>query len=601
MTFDPHAVEIGFVDSTELAYQFLQWINTDRRLVGVDVETDGFNWYDGKLRLVQFGDEQSGWAVPYERFPNVVTEALEILDRRRTPVVGHNFKFDMHWLERNTGWTLDRTTWNRMHDTMLLAGVLDSSGTKALKDLAEFYVHPVAKHGQKELHEDMKRGGWGWDNVPVGLQSYWLYGVLDTILTVNLFNVLYFKAQQAGVMDAYEVERASTPVLYHMERKGMLVDGDYCTAEQDACYARCDEIKSLAAEMGVMNITSGPQIAKALISRGVELYEKTPSGMWAMDADTLAEISSRTGDPLAQMIVEYRHTWKMAGAYYGNFTKFQRSDGRVHPSFRQIQARTGRMSATDPAVQTIPRPGEDGDVSSKVRNAFVAPDGHVLVSTDFKAVEARIFAHFAQEQGMLQAIRDGVDLHGYTAMQMYHLPTIADKHDPLRQIAKSVLFALLFGGGKDTVAQTAGVPVDTAVEAITRIHAAFPGIKRFQKRMTQQAMENYEDNGKAFIRGIDGRVLSLEENDDRFYAMTNYAIQGTATVVLKQRLAVIDAMGLKDYCICAIHDEVVCEVPASDEEDFRKAITEAMDDYEQFDVPIESDTGPGAPRLGQCK
>ena len=588
---------------TASAIQFLDWLDRDRRLVGVDVETDGLDWFDGQLRLVQFGDETSGWAIPFARFQHVVVEALAILDRRRTPVVGHNFKFDMHFLERNTGWTLDSTSWHRCHDTMLLAGVIDSSGTKALKDLAEFYVHKSAKVGQTLLHDDMKRGGWTWGTVPIDLPTYWGYGVLDTILTVHLFWVLHAKASLMAVLEAYEVERAAMPVLYAIERKGMLVDADHCRTQQAELLERCDEIEVVAQGFGLSNIRSGAQIAECLQRRGVELVTLTDSGNgFKMDSDALDEILERTNDPLAAMVAEYRHGLKMANTYYGNFLKFVRSDDRVHPSYRPIEARTGRMSATNPAVQTLPRPSESNGNANQVRNAFIAPDGHVLISTDFANVEARIFAHFANEEGMIDAIKAGVDLHGYTAKEMYNLDAIAGKDDPLRQIAKSVLFALLFGGGVGRVAITAGVDFATAQHAVTAIHKAFPGIKRFQSAMTESAKQNLEENKtQAFIRGIDGRVLSLREDDDRFYAFTNYMIQGAATVVLKRRLAVIDAMGLTKFCIAAIHDEVVAEVPVEDEVEFAHAMAEAMNDFETFRVPIEAVPGKGAARLGDAK
>lgn len=601
-TFNPADVKVHLVTDTASALEFLHWIGNDRSdLMGVDVETDGLDWFDGVLRLVQFGNEVEGWAVPFQEFRNVVIEAFQILDSRRTHMVGHNMKFDLHWLERHAGWRVK--DWSLIHDTMLLAGVIDSSGTKALKDLAVHYVHPLAKLGQDALKEDMKKGDFTWGTIPIDLPSYWVYGILDTILTVHLFNVLLAKANGAGCIDAYATERGAMPVLYAMERKGMLVDGEYCSRQQEGLLARCEEIEAEVDSWGITNIGSTPQLALAFERAGVELVEMTRTGKWAMNAEAFEGIALRNGDhPLVALIHDYRQNTKMANSYYANFLKFQRSDGRVHPFYRQMQAKTGRMSCTDPAMQTLPRSDEDAPETTRaVRNAFVSEVGHVLVSTDFSNVEARIFAHYAKEDGMLTAIRAGVNLHKYTAQQIWHLDFLIDKKDTRYTVAKNTLFCTIYGGGPAKIAKTAGVSLAEAEIAYKGLHAAFPGIKKFQKLCQMNGVDNLNMYDKAFVRGIDGRILSMIEDDDRYYAFTNWMIQSTAAIVLKQRLAIIDSMGLTDYCVAAIHDEVLAEVPVEDEEDFKVAIMEAMEDHEQFDVPIAAETGAGAVRWGEAK
>lgn len=598
-SFDPNNIKVQLVTDTALAFEFLQWISDDRSpLMGVDVETDGLNWFDGKLRLVQFGNLTEGWAIPFDRFQYLVLEALRILEKRRTHIVGHNMKFDLHWLERHAGYTV--ADWSLVHDTMLLAGVCDSSGTKALKDLAVHYVHPLAKVGQDALKADMKAGGFTWGTIPIELPSYWVYGVLDTILTVHLFYVLLAKAQDSGCMGAYSTERGAMPVLYSMERKGMLVDSEYCSQHQEGLLRRCDEIEEEVTAFGIDNIGSLPQMAIAFERSGVELVDVTASGKWAMNQDAFDGIVARNGDhPLVTLLSEYRRNLKMANSYYANFLAFQRSDGRVHPFFRQMQAKTGRMSCTDPAMQTIPRPDDNAPEAARlVRNAFVAESGHVLISTDFSNVEARIFAHFAQEEGMLQAIRDGINLHQYTAKQIFGLDYLVDKKDNRYTIAKNTLFCTIFGGGGAKIAQTAGIPLEEGIAASKGLHAAFPGIKKFQKQCEMNGIDNLNQFGKAFVRGIDGRILSMVETDDRYYAFTNWIIQSTAAIVLKQRLAVIDNMGLTPYCVAAIHDEVVAEVPDEDEEDFKIAIVEAMEDNFGYAVPMKVSCGEGTVRWG---
>lgn len=921
MTFNPSEIQINEVTDSQSAFDFIQWIqHVPDQLIGLDVETDGLDWYDGKLRLVQFGTLIDGWAVSFDENKGLVQEALAILTKREKFFVGHNMKFDLHFLDRHADWR--PKSWRYIHDTMNMAAVISSSGAKALKDLSEYYVWSGAKIGQKKLEDDMKKGGWTWATVPVHLPSYWIYGVLDTIMTVHLFHILHRRATASGVLKAYDTEMAVQPVLYKIERKGMLLDGEHCRRMQDGLITRAAEIEQIVVQYGIENIASGPQIALAFQRAGIELTAKTETGKWKMDAETLDYIAATTPHPLVALVKEYRSANKNSSTYYGNFLAEQKSDGRCHPFYWATQARTGRMSAQNPAILTVPRSGTDPEM----RNSFVAPDGHILVSTDFSNVEARVFAHYAQETGMLETLRAGGDLHAYTAKQIFQLDEEPDKDDPRRQIAKNCLFCVpestkaltidgpkavneikvgdlvasyksdgmidwtpvravirpgiqevltfgnghrqfratadhrwvaekrvdhgnggrfwerrfmtttefiqgngdhrlvlaaqfdqedrsnltpqqaallgwlitdghvkwsdctsgrtsqqrgrtigvhgriaqtkvigrthiqkelqefirsstdttfdiypqvirdlfevtglnrdysnlsevilrmgleqvsefmracwlaegtlaqncisqnvgpkldairlgcfmngmfpgrlrtipttyptsnvckqftlgntrmtsaridvtnktvepvwcimtdhgtwvavdgddyfvtgnctLFGGGPMKVAITAGVPLSEAEPAYRGLHAAFPGIKRFQHQSQKTAEFNYHTYGQAFVRGMDDRILSMVQSDDRYYAFTNWIIQGTACTLLKQRLAVIDNMGLGDYLIAAIHDEVVAEIPEEFETDYAMAIKDAMETDDQFDVPIVVATGKGAVRWGDAK
>ncbi len=590
-------IKVTLVKTHADGQEFLDWIRQDHNLLGLDVETSGLNFMTDRLRLVQFGTLTEAYAIPFERFPGLIKEALSILDEIGTPLVGHNTLFDIHFLDHHVGWHPGLTSWNRIHNTLFLAAVVDSSGSKALKDLSVHYISPIANLGQKMLHDDMKRGGWGWGDVPVDLDSYWIYGCLDTILTVHLFWILRQKAVANGSINAYELERSAAPVIYQVEKNGMTVDSDHCRAQIESINQRNAEIEQIARSKGIDNVGSTLQLVRAFQDEGIELVSKTDSGRWSMNADALDELVVRTQHPLPKLISEYRHGVKMRSSYFENFLKFQCPDGKVHPQYKQTQARTGRMSATNPAIQTLPRGGTD----PQIRDSFVAQEGHVFLSTDFSNVEARIFASFANEQGMLEAIRNGIDLHCYTAKEIYNLASLPDKESPQRQIAKNVLFCRLFGGGPAKVAWTAGVALEEAERACEGFKVAFPGIKNFQKIMSDMARDNFLETDKAFIQLPDGRIVSLNEGDDKFYVFTNYLIQGYAASLMKKRLAVIDNMGLKDYIVAVIHDEVVAEVPLDIVDDYKVAIEEAMNDDSSLLVPIVAETGKPSERLGGAK
>jgi len=600
MSFDPTQVTVGLVETVDDVTRFMEWVKSGHRIIGFDIETDGLNWYDGKIRLVQFGSLNDGWAIPFEQWPGLVSNALNYFKDKGTLIVGHNVGgFDLMWTRRHLDFMPD---WSKVHDTMLCAALIDSAGSRALKDLSTVYVHPVSAIGQKALKEDMKRGGWDWDTVPVRLPSYWTYGVLDTILTVNLFHTFLPMMESFGLRDAYNTERHVEKILHNVSYRGIRTDLDHCQIQRDALMARCDQIQEqVRIEYGLDNIGSGPQLARAFEGTGVLLTERTPSGAnWSMSSDSLEVIAALNGDhPLVKLVTEYRKAQKYTGTYYDNVLKYTRSDGRVHPSYRQVAARTLRMSANDPPIQTWPRVGSDGS-NAEPRNAFISEEGTSFVSADFSNVEARVFAMLAGDEGMQRAFLDGVDLHCWTGGQMYNGGVTLDKHDPRRQKSKNSLFTTLFGGGPEKLAVTAGISTEEAVHTLRLLKGSFPSITNYSRQMQREAADMETEMGRSGIRLADGRILRMAEDDDRFYAYVNYSIQGTARMILAQRLIALDNAGLADTAVAVIHDEVVFELPDEGIEEARVEINDYMSDVEMFRVPIVASVGKPAKKLGEA-
>jgi DNA polymerase-1 len=437
--------------------------------------------------------------------------------------------------------------------------------------------------------------------VPVTLPSYWRYGVLDTILTVHLFHTLAPMMERYGLLRAYETERHVEKVLHDVSFRGIRTDLDHCRSERDRLLARCEQIQNqVRSEYYIDNIGSGPQLASAFENTGVMLTEKTPSGQWAMNAEALEIIAGMNGDhPLVALVAEYRKSLKYANTYYDNVLKFTRSDGRVHPYYRQVAARTLRMSANDPPIQTWPRVNSDGS-NAEPRNAFLSSEGCSFVSADFSNVEARVFAMLANDKGMQQAFLDGVDLHCWTGGQMYEAGTPLDKHDPRRQRSKNSLFTTLFGGGPEKLAVTAGISVEDAVHTLRLLKATFPSITMYSKEIQREATEMQNETGRAGIRLADGRILRMGEDDDRFYAFVNYSIQGTARMILGERLAALDNVGLASHAVAVIHDEIVFDIPDEDVDEARREIADYMADERMFRVPIVASVGKPAKRLGEA-
>jgi DNA polymerase-1 len=378
----------------------------------------------------------------------------------------------------------------------------------------------------------------------------------------------------------------------------MLVDQDHLHHQRDFWRSRCAELQVICNDQyGIDNIGSTHQLIDAFLNNGVILTEKTPTGKWAMNSDAFKIIEAINGShPIVSAVAEYRKGMKYIGSYYDPVERYTRSDGRIHPYYRQMQARTLRMSANDPAIQTFPRDPE-------VRNMLVAADGHSYISADFSNMEARIFACLAPDEGMKQAFRDGVDLHCYTGGLMYNGGTPIEKNDPRRQLSKSSLFSTMFGGGVEVLAITAGIPHALAQETSRTLHKAFPSIKKHSRDMqeeaaTMAAMDTI--NHRTGIRLADGRILRMDPGDDRLYAYQNYSIQGSARMVLAHSLISMDNAGIMEHGVAVIHDEIVVEVPDDIADDVAFAIAEHMPNDVMFDLPISVGVGKPSKRFGDA-
>jgi DNA polymerase I len=594
--FDPTDIEMHLVTDFASLTDFMVWIHSGHSFMALDIETDGLNWYDGKIRLVQFGSLNRGYAIPFDRFKGPIREALDFLKSKGTLLLGHNISaFDLTWLRRHCGFEPD---WSKVHDSQTLAALYDTAGPRSLKQLATAYITPFAAQGQKELQEDMRKYKLTWATVPVELPSYWVYGVMDTILTAHLFFELYDRCQRLGHIQAYNTECHVSKILHNVSWRGIAVDLDHVHNESVGWRLRLEELAFQARmRYGVENLGSPAQLTQAFLANGVELSMKTPTGKWRMDADALTVIAAMNEDSdLVKLVTEYRMGQKYNGTYYEQLRNCTRSDGRIHPYYRQVAARTLRMSASEPAIQTWPR-------DPVVRDSLVAAEGHKLISADFSNMEARIFACLAPDPGMIQAFRDGVDLHCYTGGLMYNNGVPIDKKDPRRSLSKNSLFATLFGGGAEVVAVQAGISVEKAAETQATLLRAFPSIKSHNRAMKQEAammMALDKENNRHGIRLFDGRVLRLSGDDDRTYAYQNYQIQGTARLILAHSLVALDNAGVMDYGVAVIHDEIVVEVPTDLTDDVRHAIGEYMPNDELLALPISVGIGNPCDRFGQA-
>lgn len=569
--------QLTLIETTDELLDFREWLggphHGDR--VAFDLETSGFNLGRDRVRLGQIGDRDRGWAFPCEgprSWYGAFGEALQDYEGR---LFAHNLIFDWSFLTRD-GIAIPT---RRVEDTMVMAQLHQSNYAIALKSVGSRIVDRQVAALQKLLDMAMSKQGWDWGTVPIDFPPYWQYGALDPVLTCRIAEKLE-PLVLPEFQYAYDVEIAAIEVLRNAQLAGMPIDLEYATRMS----------RELGEELEALepNLPCKPESTKEvpewLLSRGAVLTKKTESGKnWSTD-DEVLKYWAANGIPECEIILDYRQARKLKTNYFDNLL-VREVGGVVHPSIRVLGAsKTGRMSITEPALQTLPR-------SAVGRNAFVAREGCTLLAPDFSGIEMRLLAHAADEKTMKKLYAEGVDLHRWTAQHAYRTEEPTKKQ---RQVAKNAGFAKVFCAGIETFAGTARISLDAATDFMQTYDELFPGVEAFHHTVTREVNAG---RGRKWgsIRTELGRRLYVEK--EKAYKGVNYRIQGTAGQVLKVKLAELDAAGLGDFIRLPIHDEIVMEVPDELVPEAIQTIETVMPEREMFSVPLEVETK-GAKRWG---
>jgi len=525
---------LTLVESTEDVNDFLSWLGERRPVLGVDSETTGLSLTKDSLRLVQFGDANAGWALPYRDWRGVIRQALTRYDG---PIVLQHAKFDAGFLTRDSM----PFPWERAHDTMIMAFLHDSQGPKSLKAAASLYVDPMASAGEVALKKAMAKNRWTYESVPIDFPPYWGYAALDSVITARLAEYLWPRVQ--SFREAYDLELACERVLHDMEQRGVAIDVDYCEEHRGELLVELDEAQEA---LGDLNPNSPTQVADALKRSGAKLTKRTENGQLSVDDDVLTDLE-RSGNTVARDVLVARSAQKLLTTYFENFLEYH-DDGILRPHINQLAARTGRMSVTEPALQTIPR-------KSIVRDAFIPRPGNRLVLIDYDNQELRVAAHFAQDPTMLKAFREGRSLHDETASRLYG----PDYTKGQRSTAKNAMFSKAYGAGVDKFARTAGIPYGEAAQVYNTLDSLYPNLGRIMAKVTQTVRSRTDTSGRGYVQLVDGRHLKVR--GDKAYVGFNALIQGSCAVVLKQSLVDLDAAGFGEFLALPIHDEIMFDVP----------------------------------------
>jgi len=522
-----------------------------------------------------------------------VLEAMRpLLEDPAHAKLGQHLKYDAHVLE-NYGIRLA----GMRFDTMLESYVLNSVATRHDMDsMAEHYLgirtihyEDVAGKGVKQLK---------FNDVPVDKASE--YSAEDADVTMRLHRTLWPQLMAVPALESLylDLEQPLVPVLQRMERRGVLIDREMLGLQSREIALRLGELELLAhAEAGsVFNLDSPKQLQQILFERlNLPVVRKTPTGQPSTAEDVLEELAAAY--PLPRLILDYRALAKLKSTYTDKLPgQIDAATGRVHTSYHQAVAQTGRLSSTDPNLQNIPIRRPEG---RRIRQAFIAPPGHVLVAADYSQIELRIMAHLSGDEGLLRAFAADRDIHQATAAEVFGAAPDAVTPDQ-RRSAKAINFGLIYGMSAFGLARQLGIGRGAAQEYVDLYFRRYPGVKRYMDETRERARQ------QGWVETVSGRRLYLPDINSRNRQSQQYAersainapMQGTAADIIKRAMIEIDA-----WCTAApgrgrllmqVHDELVLEVPAADADTVIAAVRERMAAAGRLAVPLRIDVGVGA-------
>jgi DNA polymerase-1 len=581
------------------------WIErlSQSELFAFDTETDSLDYMQARIVGVSFSCESGAAAyVPlahdYPGAPdqldcNEVLERLRpVLEDPERPKVGHHLKYDAHILE-NHGIRLAGIR----HDTMLESYVLNSTATRHDMDsVASRYLgvsttsySEVAGKGAKQLT---------FNQVP--LEQAAPYAAEDADITLRLHGALYPRLRDTGRLAAIydDMEIPLIPVLQRMERTGVRLDVAMLERQGSELAREMNVIQQSAYEAagGPFNLGSPKQLQEILFERlGLPVVRKTPKGQPSTAEDVLEELTGQ--HELPGLILSHRELAKLKSTYTDKLPlQVDPGTGRVHTSYHQAVAATGRLSSSDPNLQNIPVRTPQG---RRIRQAFVPEAGHILVAADYSQIELRIMAHLSGDKGLISAFRDDKDIHRATAAEVFGVDQDAVSTDQ-RRSAKAINFGLIYGMSAFGLARQLNVERSAAQEYVDLYFARYPGVRDYMDRTRAQA----KDDG--FVETVFGRRLYLPDIRARNPQRRQYAersainapMQGTAADIIK--IAMLRASEWLENnetgvrLIMQVHDELVFEVPIDKVDDVVPPLLECMSEAADLEVPLKVDCGQGA-------
>jgi DNA polymerase-1 len=582
--------------------RWLRKINTSK-LTAFDTETTSLDYMEAEIVGFSLAVE-AGEAcyVPvahdYPGAPDQLPRA-EVLEKLKPFLtdntqkkVGHHLKYDAHILMRYA-----IALGGMKFDSMLESYVLNSVATRHDMD-------SVARHylGKETIHyEDVAgKGAKQLTFNEIDLETAAPYAAEDADITLQLHETLWQQlGEQPTLRKVYEeIEQPLVPVLLDMEEGGVLVDRKMLAKQSSELAKKMAELESEAHKLagGPFNLGSPKQLQQILFEQlELPVIRKTPKGQPSTAEDVLTELANDY--ELPAVIIDYRSVSKLKSTYTDKLPlQINERTGRIHTSYHQAVAATGRLSSTDPNLQNIPIRTPEG---RRIRQAFVAPKGQVLLAADYSQIELRIMAHLSTDKGLLKAFAKEQDVHRATAAEVFEL-ALEEVTDDQRRSAKAINFGLMYGMSAFGLAKQLGIPRGEAQAYVDLYFDRYPGVKAYMDNIRKTASE------QGYVETVFGRRLYLPEINARNAQRRQYAersainapMQGTAADIIKKAMITVhdwlktDEPGAR--MIMQVHDELVFEVEEDKVDAVRERVIELMCGAAELSVALQVDVGVGS-------
>lgn len=590
----PHDYQL--IDNEEGMRRIYDYFKT-KQILSLDTETTSTDAIDAELVGLSFSvEENEAFYVPVpaerEEAQKIVNIFKPLYEDPQIIKVGQNIKYDLEVLARY-GVTLA----GQMFDTMIAHYLIQPELRHNMDYMAEAYLHYQTIHIDELIGPKGKNQKSMRDLAPTDVYEY---AAEDADITLKLKNRLEPELKRLGAEELfYNIEMPLMPVLAEMEMQGVRIDTESLKETSRVLTARMEEIEQRIYELAgeQFNIASPKQVGEVLFSKMkiVEKPKKTKTGQYVTSEEVLQTLKGK--HEIVADILEHRGLKKLLGTYVDALPKLINTrTGRIHTSFNQTVTATGRLSSSDPNLQNIPVRGEDG---KEIRKAFIPEPECMFFSADYSQIELRVMAHLSGDENMIEAFREGHDIHAATAAKIYH-ETIDTVSRDQRTKAKRANFGIIYGITVFGLAERLDISRDEAKQLIDGYFETFPAVRDYMEKAKETARE------RGYVETLFGRRRYLPDINSRNATVRGFAernainapIQGTAADIIKVAMIRIarrfKAEGVKSKMILQVHDELNFSVVPDERELVERIVMEEMQGAFDMQVPLTADCGWGA-------
>ena len=587
--------------STEKSLKELIKKASKAKTIALDTETTGLDYMDTELVGISLS-YQAGEAyyIPLNHDDDSVDQlALDIVLKELRPllesssnkIIGQNIKFDKNVLAK---YGVDIASIK--NDTMMMSYVLDASATRHNLDaLSSYYLNyktstfeDVAGKGVKQIT---------FDKVPIEAATN--YAAEDADITLRLYEELNPRLEGEASLNKLndEIEIPLIEVLSEMEQNGAILNSKILNSQSKDLEGRIKKLEEKAYQIAgeEFNLGSTKQLREIFFEKlKYRIIKKTPGGQPSTDEKVLAELAEEY--ELPKVLLEHRTLSKLKSTYTDKLpNQVSQSSGKVHTSFHQAVTTTGRLSSSDPNLQNIPIRTEDG---RRIRQAFEPSKGNKFISADYSQIELRVMAHMSKDEGLLEAFREGQDVHSKTASEVFDVG-IKDVTSDLRRNAKAINFGLIYGISAFGLGKQLGISRNLAAEYMAMYFEKYPDVKKYMESTKEFASQNgYVETlfgRRLYLRDINATNAMRRQASER--AAINAPVQGTAADIMKIAMInmhkAIKTQKSEAKLILQVHDELILDTPKDEIDKIVSLVTESMMGAANLDVPLEIDIGIG--------